>query len=891
MYRKKSDLLNSIIAAVLFLFITTSARAAYFADYFPLTLGSWWQGEILAPVPSLVGSILVPMGSGRISVFESFVYHGQNAVKYGDPSDFTIASKSGNLVTIHAHFSDGEEYNISDFTVGNISDGTRFNTGYFTILLREFSKIPRNLWPNLGFADEYGDLVGSYLATPGLIFTVEFSTWSEPDQLNEIVTYGLSPNIRNEISTGVSSITFWAPGIGKVLEIVIDEETGHLEEMVVLTDYYIAPETSSTVLEGIVTDAITGLPVAGVHLALTPGSQALATDAIGNFLSGSISPGAYTVQVSAPHYYSKTLTGISLQPGSTHVMNVSLDPKAPLVTGIQAAAFNDGQTQVLLTARVTHPEGAGFLTSITADLSEIGGSPSQRLRDDGITGDILSGDGIYSFRTILPSNIPARSYTLTIKATDEMGFSEFGSILLNVIETVTGTVASNQSDTKTFTNSFAGQTLVISYALGGPVQTASSKKIRSGCTVMLTVSGPNGEKYGPYEVEDTIDISIPGASAGTWTYETENNCASTVNYQIQTKGSGTGLLTGRVLDGLSGKGLKGAQVTCDTGGSTQSLDEGYYTMVVVAGTGATVSTSKSGYQTNFKTGVVITTGDTTPLNIQVVPESSPGQPIPQGQYAYQVLDPSDDPNPPTQPFAAAVSGNNLQFKALFPSYQQPVDLYLGMTINYPGLSGRLFMVKSDNTIVELKDVLHPWRQGVTAAQTSEFSIPAFTSGFPLAPYTLYALVTPDSSTLSSYEMSYLSTTLAQSPPDSLRITYISNPSEDPDPFTQPLAAKVSADNLLLNVHFPIQEEPITIFLAYLAPSGELYLIKSDNSPEKFSSTLWPWRQNVQAEQLQQVISLPVSSIGGGNTIFYSMVTTDPTGFTKYDLIYFQKALQ
>jgi hypothetical protein len=188
-------------------------------------------------------------------------------------------------------------------------------------------------------------------------------------------------------------------------------------------------------------------------------------------------------------------------------------------------------------------------------------------------------------------------------------------------------------------------------------------------------------------------------------------------------------------------------------------------------------------------------------------------------------------------------------------------------------------------------VLHPWRQGVTAAQTSELPIPAFTSGFPLAPYTLYALVTPNSSTLSSYQLSYLTTSLSQPPPIGQNVSYVPNPSEDPDPLTQPLAAKISTGNLLLNVRFPIQEEPVTIFLAYLTPAGELYLIKSDNTPEKLSGTLWPWRQNVQAEQREQVLSLSLSSIGGGNAIFYSMITTDPNGFTKCNLIYFQKALQ
>ncbi len=239
MYRKKSYLLNSIIAVVLFLSVATSATAAYFADYFPLTLGSWWQGEILQPVQTQDGTIMQPVGSRRISVFESLVYDGHNAVKIGDPSDFTIASKSGNLVTIHAFFDDGELYNHDDFTIGNIVDGTLFHTGYNTILLREFSKIPSRLWPDIGLAKN-GDLIESYLEIPGLIFTVEFSSWSEPDQLNEIVTYGLSSNIKSNISNGVSSITFWAPGIGRVLEIEIDGLTGRIEEIVVLIEYRIA---------------------------------------------------------------------------------------------------------------------------------------------------------------------------------------------------------------------------------------------------------------------------------------------------------------------------------------------------------------------------------------------------------------------------------------------------------------------------------------------------------------------------------------------------------------------------------------------------------------------------------------------------------------------------
>jgi hypothetical protein len=890
MYGRSANLLKLFVALILLLFSAASASAAYFSEYFPMTLGSWWQGEVLVPVQTEDGVIMEPAGSGTISVFGPLVYDGQNAVKYGDSSDYTIVSKSGNLVTVLAFYDDEEGFQPAGFTIGNIVDGTLIPAGPETMLVREFNKIRRDLWPNIQFAERYGDSAQSYLAISGLILSVEFSDWSEPNLWNEIVTDGLSSAIKSSITHGVSTITFWAPGIGQVLQLEIDEETTGIDEITVLVAHYIAPEANPAMLEGVVKDTITGLPVAGAQLALTPGSQVLTTNGVGSFSSNSVPAGTYTVQVSVSHYYTKTLTGISIQAGSPNIMNVSLDPKAPLVAGTPVEAFNDGRTPVLLTAQVTHPEGAGFLASVTADLSAVGGSGSQAFHDDGANGDAVSGDGVYSFKTTLPSNTAAQAYSLTVKATDETGFSGFGSVLLNVIETVTGSVTSNQPDTKTFFNHFARQSLLISYTLGTAVQSASSKTILNGCAVTLTIYGPNGEILGPYQVEDTIDISIPRAADGIWTYETKTDCPSTLNYQIQTKGSGTGLLAGRVLDGLTGKGVKGALVSCNTGGSTQSLDEGYYTMVAVAGTGATVSTSKAGYQTNFKTGVAITTGDTTPLTVQVVPEGSPAQPVPQGQYAYHVIDPADDPNPPTQPFAAAVSGNNLLFKALFPSYQQPVDLYLGMTINYPGLSGRLFLINTNNAIVEFTGVLHPWRQGVTAAQSLDLAKTAFTSGFPMAPYTLYALVTPDSSTLSAFELSYLNKTLAQAPPTRQNLSYISNPSEDPDPLAQPLAAKASAGNLLLNVHFPIQEERVTIFLAYLTPAGEFYLIDADNTPEKFSGTLMPWRQNIQAEQRQQVISLSLSALGGGNAIFYSLVTTDPTGFTKYNLIYFQKAL-
>jgi hypothetical protein len=239
MCRRHTKILKPIIAVVFLLAITTSARGAYFAGDFPLTFGSWWRGVILAPDEM---DIMQPAGSREMGVFESIVYDGHNAVKLGDPSNFKIASKNGNLVTMHGYFEEGVEYNHTDLQVGEVIDGALMQTEYFTVLLREFNQIPSSLWPDLRFA-QYGDLAESYLRTPGLIFIVSFSDHSQKNELNEIVEYGLSSNITTNISTGVSHITFYAPGIGQVLAVDIDSASGKVREVGVLTEYYIAPET------------------------------------------------------------------------------------------------------------------------------------------------------------------------------------------------------------------------------------------------------------------------------------------------------------------------------------------------------------------------------------------------------------------------------------------------------------------------------------------------------------------------------------------------------------------------------------------------------------------------------------------------------------------------
>ena len=179
------------------------------------------------------------------------------------------------------------------------------------------------------------------------------------------------------------------------------------------------------------------------------------------------------------------------------------------------------------------------------------------------------------------------------------------------------------------TNSLEDQTLVIS------VQVDSQKSFpvpgpRDGeCYVEVTVYRPDQTVYGTWQVTGAIDISIPNAEAGEWRVETENHCSEAVNYQVEAKGGGTGMVVGRVFDAYTGLGVEGAGVACETGGAAVTLESGYFTGVAVAGTGA-VSTTAADYLMNVQADVTVITGEVTSLDIPVIPDAQAPQGSPRG---------------------------------------------------------------------------------------------------------------------------------------------------------------------------------------------------------------------------------------------------------------------
>ncbi|MEW6486281.1 MAG: choice-of-anchor X domain-containing protein, partial [Pseudomonadota bacterium] len=75
------------------------------------------------------------------------------------------------------------------------------------------------------------------------------------------------------------------------------------------------------------------------------------------------------------------------------------------------------ESQVVLTVYIYDPDNN--ISSVTIDLSSIGGSATQQMYDNGTHGDVTAGDNIYSFEATVPNTADAGLKLLTVTATDD----------------------------------------------------------------------------------------------------------------------------------------------------------------------------------------------------------------------------------------------------------------------------------------------------------------------------------------------------------------------------------------------------------------------------------------------------------------------------------------
>jgi hypothetical protein len=131
----------------------------------------------------------------------------------------------------------------------------------------------------------------------------------------------------------------------------------------------------------------------------------------------------------------------------TITLSVTPAPTNPTISGTATPSSVVAGTLTLLTATVTpgaNPTSSG--TTVTCDLSTIGGGSTQSFYDDGTHGDVASGDNIFSFTVMVTAGTSAGSKSLPIAVHDAQARTGSGTISLTVTiaptnPTITGTAS------------------------------------------------------------------------------------------------------------------------------------------------------------------------------------------------------------------------------------------------------------------------------------------------------------------------------------------------------------------------------------------------------------------------------------------------------------------
>ncbi len=130
-----------------------------------------------------------------------------------------------------------------------------------------------------------------------------------------------------------------------------------------------------------------------------------------------------------------TITDAQVRSGTASIA-LTVTANSPSPTGTGSANPNSLQTGniTLLTVTVTpgsNPPSTGL--SVVADLSSIGGSPTQQFFDDGTHGDLVPGNNVFSFQATVSLSATSGAKSLPVIVSDAQARSSNTSIALTVL--------------------------------------------------------------------------------------------------------------------------------------------------------------------------------------------------------------------------------------------------------------------------------------------------------------------------------------------------------------------------------------------------------------------------------------------------------------------------
>jgi hypothetical protein len=332
-------------------------------------------------------------------------------------------------------------------------------------------------------------------------------------------------------------------------------------------------------ISGTVNDSITSAPISGASVTCTgtPTCTGTTTAANGTYTLNNLTPGTYTVQVSAANYGTLSSPD-TVTSGAAPPDNFNLVP-------------NTGSISGTVTDSVTNADLSGASVTCT-------GTPT-------CTGTSTSGTGAYTL-----SGLTEGTYQVTVT---EANYTS---------QTLPVSVGPGGTPTRNFA-------LVPNQgSIGGTVTNSVTTLPISGasitCTGTPTCSGTTTAANGTYALSSLtegiyqVTASAPGyATSTTPVSVTAGATVTGANFALI---PATGSITGRVTDKVTSANIAGASVTCTgtpTCSGTTTATDGTYTLSNLAAGTYTVQVVASGYGTQ-SASVPVTAGLAT-QNFNLVP--------------------------------------------------------------------------------------------------------------------------------------------------------------------------------------------------------------------------------------------------------------------------------
>jgi hypothetical protein len=123
----------------------------------------------------------------------------------------------------------------------------------------------------------------------------------------------------------------------------------------------------------------------------------------------------------------------------------SEDPNSPQISEYRLYPHSipaDGETTLVVKARISDPQGAGDIASVTLDVEPLGGGQVV-LGDDGLSNDGLAGDGVYGAALTLSAGEAPGERRLLISAVDQSGHqSGLSSSIISVLDSARAPIPS-----------------------------------------------------------------------------------------------------------------------------------------------------------------------------------------------------------------------------------------------------------------------------------------------------------------------------------------------------------------------------------------------------------------------------------------------------------------